>query len=95
MSDLTPAEQAAAAAMKTLLDAAWDHQPGNGITWEEAARAAVAAAQPIIAAKALEDMADRIDDGPTFPLPPSVISTLVRERAADIRAESEGPKADA
>lgn len=37
-------------------------------------------------AEGLEDMADAIDKGPTFPLPPSVISALVRERAADLRA---------
>jgi hypothetical protein len=36
-------------------------------------------------ADALDDMAARIDNGPTFPLPPSVISELVRERAADLR----------
>lgn len=36
---------------------------------------------------ALRDMADRIDRGPTFPVPPSVISALVRERADDIEAE--------
>ena len=32
----------------------------------------------------LRDMADRIDRGPSFPLPPSVFSALVRERAADL-----------
>lgn len=32
-------------------------------------------------AAALRVMADEIDRGPTFPLPPSVISALVRERA--------------
>lgn len=32
----------------------------------------------------LRDMADRIDRGPSFPLLPSVISALVRERAADL-----------
>lgn len=31
--------------------------------------------------------ADQIDRGPTFPLPPSVISALVRERAADLGAD--------
>lgn len=39
---------------------------------------------PIVAAcvaAALQVMADEIDRGPTFPLPPSVISALVRERA--------------
>jgi hypothetical protein len=32
-------------------------------------------------AAALRVMADEIDRGPSFPLPPSIISTLVRERA--------------
>jgi hypothetical protein len=32
-------------------------------------------------AAALRVMADEIDRGPSFPLPPSVISALVRERA--------------
>ncbi len=32
-------------------------------------------------AAGLRVMADEIDRGPTFPLPPSVISALVRERA--------------
>lgn len=41
----------------------------------------VRAAAPIIAAQALRQTADEIDRGPTFPLPPSVISELVRERA--------------
>ncbi len=36
---------------------------------------------------ALRDMADLIDRGPTFPLPPSVISALVRERADNLAAE--------
>lgn len=30
---------------------------------------------------ALRVMADEIDHGPTFPMPPSVISALLRERA--------------
>lgn len=32
-------------------------------------------------AAALRVMADEVDRGPTFPLPPSVISALIRERA--------------
>ena len=32
-------------------------------------------------AAALHVMADEIESGPTFPIPPSVISALVRERA--------------
>lgn len=32
-------------------------------------------------AVALRMMADEIDRGPTFPLPPAVISQLIRERA--------------
>jgi hypothetical protein len=35
-------------------------------------------------AAALQVMAEEIDRGPTFPLPPSVISELVRERAAGL-----------
>ena len=37
-------------------------------------------------AAALRVMADEIDRGPTFPLPPSVISSLVRERADRLEA---------
>jgi hypothetical protein len=37
-------------------------------------------------AAALRVMADEIDCGPTFPLPPSVISALVRERADGLTA---------
>jgi hypothetical protein len=36
----------------------------------------------------LRDMADRIDRGPTFPLPPSVFSALIRERADDLTPPS-------
>lgn len=35
----------------------------------------------VIAATALQAAADLIDKGPTFPLPPSVISELIRECA--------------
>lgn len=38
------------------------------------------------AAWTLRDVAERIDRGPSFPMPPSVISALVRERADDIEA---------
>jgi hypothetical protein len=37
----------------------------------------------------LRELADEIDRGPTFPLPPSVISALVRERAAAIDPQPE------
>lgn len=47
--------------------------------------AVVEDAKPLLAAEALEDMADRIDRGPTFPVPPGVISELVREHAAALR----------
>jgi hypothetical protein len=54
----------------------------------EIARDDMTAAAPILlaagAVDALRDMADRIDRGPTFPLPPSVISALIRERADEI-----------
>lgn len=43
-------------------------------------------------AETLEDMAERIDNGPTFPMKPGVIAQLVRERAADIR--NDGLEAD-
>ncbi|MEU0081385.1 hypothetical protein ABZY58_26085 [Micromonospora tulbaghiae] len=32
----------------------------------------------------LRDFADLIDRGPTFPLPPSVLSAMARERADDL-----------
>lgn len=41
-------------------------------------------------AAALRAMADEIDRGPTFPLPPSVISALVRERADGLEGGSDG-----
>jgi hypothetical protein len=50
------------------------------------ARAAVEAAAPLIAAQVLRDAADLVDRGPTFPLPPSIISALLRERADDATA---------
>jgi hypothetical protein len=37
-------------------------------------------------AAALRVMADEVDRGPTFPLPPSVISALIRERAEGLVA---------
>jgi hypothetical protein len=37
-------------------------------------------------AAVLDLVADDIDRGPTFPVSPSVISALVREKAADIRS---------
>lgn len=39
-------------------------------------------------AAGLRVMADEIDQGPTFPLPPSVISELVRERAGRLAGAS-------
>ena len=38
----------------------------------------------IVGASTLRDMADRIDRGPDVPLPPSVYSALVRERADEL-----------
>jgi hypothetical protein len=32
-------------------------------------------------------LADLVDNGPTFPMPPSIISALIRERADQIEAE--------
>lgn len=43
-------------------------------------------ALPLIVATELERMADQIDRGPEIPLPPSIYSALVRERAEDVRA---------
>ncbi len=37
-------------------------------------------------AAALRVMADEIDQGPTFPMSPSVISALIRERADRLEA---------
>ena len=41
---------------------------------------------------ALRDMADQIDRGPTFSLPPSVIAALVRERADELEALAALPR---
>lgn len=38
-------------------------------------------------AEVIDLLANDIDAGPSFPLPPSVLSALLREKAADIRAE--------
>lgn len=40
-------------------------------------------------AAALRMMADEIDRGPTFPLPPAVISQLIRERADSLIKQEE------
>jgi hypothetical protein len=49
---------------------------------------AARAAQPPTptAVEALRDAADEVDSGPTFPLPPSVVSALLRERADSLAA---------
>lgn len=39
-----------------------------------------------VVAAALRGMADEIDRGPAFPLPPTVISALIRERADTLEA---------
>ena len=46
-------------------------------------RDAIVAAGVVVA---LRGIADLIDNGPTFAMPPSIISALVRERADDIEA---------
>lgn len=56
-----------------------------------AAKNAVEAVAPLIAAQELRGAADLVDRGPAFPLPPSVISALLRERADDLAAPSGGP----
>jgi len=73
------------------LQAAWQaFAPGAAPSFTELKRIRVVleAAAPYFIADALRDMADRIDRGPTFPLPPSVISALIRERADDITRET-------
>jgi hypothetical protein len=63
-------------------DALWPHLPGDvqdGYEREDTHRWVAA-----VASAALRVMADEIDRGPTFPLPSSVISELVRERAAGL-----------
>lgn len=43
-------------------------------------------------AAVIDMLADDIDSGPTFPVPPSVISALLREKAEDLRQDF-GPAA--
>lgn len=65
--------------VEAAVEALWPHLPGevqDGYTPEDIDPWAAAGA-----AAALRVMADEIDRGPTFPLSPSVISALVRERA--------------
>ncbi len=45
-------------------------------------------------AAVLDLVADDIDAGPTFSLPPSVISALVREKAEDLRQANPGAGVD-
>lgn len=58
---------------------------------ERRTRAALEYAAPILVGQALRDAADLVDRGPTFPLPPSVISALLRERADDMLAAQPSP----
>lgn len=63
-------------------EALWPYLPGDvqdGYERDDTHRWVAAAT-----GAALLVMADEIDRGPTFPLPPSVISELVRERAAGL-----------
>lgn len=63
------------------------HVGGDGDTSERCCIAAgIERVAPLIAAQALRSAADLVDRGPTFPLPPSVISALLRERADDLAA---------
>lgn len=68
-----------------VLSAAWRELPSEA----QEAFGSAAAFGPVVAA-ALRVMADEIDRGPTFPLPPSVISALVRERADRLTGRAEG-----
>jgi hypothetical protein len=61
------------------VEALWPHLPGDvqdGYGRDDTRTWAGA-----VAAAALRVMADEIDRGPTFPMPPSVVAALVRERA--------------
>lgn len=49
------------------------------------------AARALGIAAVLELLADDIDRGPTFPISPSVISALVREKAQDLVQAVGGP----
>jgi hypothetical protein len=40
------------------------------------------------AIQALREAADHVDRGPTFPMPPSIISALLREQADDYAQEA-------
>lgn len=53
--------------------------------------AAIGAVAPLIATQVLRDAADLVDRGPAIPLPPSIISTLLREKADGFAAPSGGP----
>lgn len=59
----------------------WEQVPANNRALMTAVAGEVA---PGFAAQALREMADLVDRGPTFPLPPSVISALIRERADEL-----------
>ena len=73
--------------IEAATEALWPHLPGevqDGYRPEDI--------DPWVAAgtaAALRVMADEIDRGPTFPLPPSVISALVRERADGLKGDSD------
>ncbi len=56
----------------------------------EGIRRAIETAAPHIAAQVLRDAADLVDRGPTFPMPPSIISALLRERADDLAKGADG-----
>jgi len=66
-------------------EALWPRLPGEVQDGYELADTHAWAAA--VAAAALRVMADEIDRGPTFPLPPTVISALVRERADALEAD--------
>lgn len=62
-----------------MIDAAREAMSASGGVLEEALAAG------------LRVMADEIDRGPSFPLPPSVISALVRERADGLDPQDTTP----
>lgn len=62
-----------------------------GVAYERVSGHPSIAARAMGIAAVLELVADDIDSGPTFPIPPSVISALVREKAQDLVQAVGGP----
>lgn len=65
--------------LESMLAAAWRKLPSEA----QESFGEPAAMGPVLAA-GLRKMADEVDNGPTFAIPPSVVSQLIRERADDL-----------